>query len=115
MIISSSRRKFVAQCLQSGALLFGVGLTADACSKNESAQENKKAIDSCDDLSGVSEAELEKRKKFAYVKQAPDALKQCNSCKLYLPPKPGERCGGCMLFKGPVDAGGSCTYWAPLD
>lgn len=114
MIESYSRRKFVARCLYSVALLFGVGLTA-ACSKKESAQENKKTIDSCDDFSGVDVAELEKRKQFAYVKQAPDALKQCNSCKLYLPPKQGEKCGGCMLFKGPVDAGGSCTYWAPLD
>jgi len=110
-----SRRKFVARCLQSGAVLIGVGLTAGACSKKESAQENQQAINSCDDFSGVPEADLEKRKQFAYVKQATDPLKQCNACKLYLPPKAGEKCGGCMLFKGPVDVNGSCTYWAPLD
>ena len=115
MVESYSRRKFVAWCLQSGTLLFGIGLTADACSKKESTQENKTAVDTCGDFSGVSDAEMEKRKKFAYVNQSSDSLKQCNSCKLYLPPKQGEKCGGCMLFKGPVDANGSCTYWAPLD
>jgi hypothetical protein len=115
MEVSSSRRKFITECLQAGTLLFGVGLATEACSKKESVQEDKIAIDSCDDFSGVSETELEKRKKFAYVKHAPDELKQCNSCKLYLPPKPGEKCGGCLLFKGPVDAVGSCTYWAPID
>jgi hypothetical protein len=115
MIESYPRRKFVAQCFRSGALLFSAGLIVEACSKKESSQENQKATDACDDFSGVSEAELEKRKQFAYVKQAPDTLKQCNSCKLYLPPKQGDKCGGCLLFKGPVDAGGSCTYWAPLD
>lgn len=114
-MITVSRRKFITQCLQSGTLLFGIGLTAQACSKKEVTRENKKTIDSCDDFSGIDEAELEKRKKFAYVKQAPDELKQCNSCKLSLPPKQGEKCGGCMLFKGPVEANGSCTYWAPLD
>ena len=108
-----SRRRFVVACLHSGAVLLGAGLVTGACTKKESTQE--KVMDSCEDFSEVSDAELEKRKKFAYVKQAPDAAKQCNTCKLYLPPKPGERCGGCLLFKGPVESGGSCTYWAPLD
>jgi hypothetical protein len=115
MTESYSRRKFVARCLQSGAVFLGVGLTAGGCTKKESPQQNNTSIDSCDDFYGVTEAELEKRKKFAYVKQAADPLKQCNSCKLYLPPKAGEKCGGCILFKGPVNANGSCTYWAPLD
>ena len=112
---SYSRRNFVVKCFHFGVLLVGVGLTTEACSKKESAKENKKVTDSCDDFSNVDEIELEKRKKFAYVKQASDALKQCNSCKLYLPPKQGEPCGGCLLFKGPVETNGSCTYWAPLD
>jgi len=111
---SSSRRKFLVQSLQAGAALLGVGLWLSACQKKKFTPEIK-SIESCDDFSGVMEAELQKRKQFAYVKQAPDANKTCNSCKLYLPPKAGERCGGCMLFKGPVDANGSCTYWAPLD
>jgi len=115
MTESYSRRKFVAQCFKSGVVLLGAGFTASSCTKKESTQETNKSINSCDDFSDVSDAELEKRKKFAYVKQSTDPLKQCHSCKLYLPPKAGEKCGGCMLFKGPVDVNGSCTYWAPLD
>ena len=108
-----SRRRFVVDCLQSGSMFLCVLLTTGSCTKKESTREN--AVDSCEDFSEVSEPELEKRKKFAYVKQASEAGKECNTCKLYLPPKPGEKCGGCMLFKGPVDSNGSCTYWAPLD
>jgi len=109
-----SRRKFVTACFQAGAVMITAGLTT-ACTKKENIHEKNTSINSCDDLSGVPETELEKRKKFAYVKKATDPLKQCNACKLYLPPKAGEKCGGCMLFKGPVDVNGSCTYWAPLD
>jgi hypothetical protein len=108
-----SRRRFVADFLKPGAVLLGVALATGACIQKKPADE--KAIKSCEDFSQVSEAELEKRKKFAYVKQAPDAAKQCSACKLFLPPKSGEMCGGCLLFKGPVDSKGSCTYWAPLD
>ena len=110
-----SRRKFMTHYFQSGAVLLGAGLIAEACTNKQSLQENKNAIDPCDDFSTIRESEMEKRKKFAYVKNTTDALKRCNQCKLYLPPKPDETCGGCMLFKGPVDGNGSCTYWAPLD
>lgn len=111
----SSRRGFIAQILQSGAACLGIGLAAGACVRSKPPMETKQSGDACDDFSEVSEAELEKRNKFAYVRKAPEAAKECNKCKLYLPPKPGEKCGGCLLFKGPVDANGSCTYWAPLE
>lgn len=88
---------------------------AGSCGKNKAALETKPSVGSCDDFSDVSEAELEKRNKLAYVKQAPEAGRECNKCKLYLPPKTGEKCGGCILFKGPVDSNGSCTYWAPVE
>ncbi len=110
-----SRRKFIVQSIQSGLMLFGIGTAAGACSARESPQESRKPIDPCGDFSGVSETELEKRKTFAYVSQTSDEMKECGGCKLFLPPKPGEKCGGCTLFKGPVDSNGSCTYWVPLD
>jgi hypothetical protein len=115
MVRLSSRRKFIEQCFQSSVVLLSIGLTSNACDTKNATKEYKKQLDSCDDFSEVSEVELEKRKKLAYVKQTNDATKPCNSCKLFLPPKPGEKCGSCQLFKGPVDANGSCTYWAPLD
>jgi len=110
-----SRREFIIQSLHSGALLLGIGWTVGACSSRESAQESRKPIDPCNDFSGIDGMELEKRKTFAYVLQSTDPLKQCKGCKLFLPVKPGEKCGGCTLFKGPVDPNGSCTYWVPLD
>jgi hypothetical protein len=112
---SLSRRKFISYL---GAELFlTYGLSWGACSPKKSVQENSsngKPNDPCSDYSGVSESELDKRNKFGYARQAPTPDKQCNLCKLYLPLKKDEKCGGCMLFKGPVDANGSCTYWAPL-
>ena len=112
---SGSRRKFISYLWTS--LFLSNGLAGGRCSPKRTVQENLsngKANDPCSDYSGVSESELDKRNKFGYARQAPTPDKQCNLCKLYLPPKKDEKCGGCMLFKGPVDANGSCTYWAPL-
>lgn len=77
-------------------------------------QASAAAPDPCDDLTGVSPGEIEKRKKLAYVNKSPLADSRCGNCSLYVPPADGKPCGGCMLFKGPVRAGGYCTYWAPI-
>jgi hypothetical protein len=68
----------------------------------------------CDDLTGVSPGEVDKRKKLAYVTKSPLPDSRCGNCSLYVPPAGGKACGGCMLFKGPVRAEGYCTYWAPI-
>lgn len=70
------------------------------------------STDPCTDLSDIGENDLKARKKFNYVDESPDKNKTCDQCKLYLPSE-DLSCGQCMLFKGPVKAGGSCTYWAP--
>jgi hypothetical protein len=106
-----SRRNFI------NSVFSCCGAVLVACNPKKSVQENtsnSKPGDPCNDFSGVSESELNKRNTLGYVKEAPVPDKQCNVCKLYLPPKKNERCGGCMLFKGPVEGNGSCTYWAPL-
>ena len=68
--------------------------------------------DPCEDLRGISESELAKRKNFGYVSETPIADNQCSNCNLYLPPKEAQACGKCILFEGPVQASGYCTYWA---
>ncbi|SKB30613.1 high-potential iron-sulfur protein [Daejeonella lutea] len=68
----------------------------------------------CDDLTGVSAEEIEKRKKLAYVTKTPIPDSHCSNCTLYLPPAKDKPCGGCMLFKGPVRPEGYCAYWAPI-
>lgn len=79
----------------------------------ESTGEETKPSGSCEDFSGVSEAELQKRKSLGYVEKSPIADNQCQNCNLWLPPAGDQECGGCTLFKGPVYSEAYCTYWAP--
>ncbi|MGC1244456.1 MAG: high-potential iron-sulfur protein [Chryseosolibacter sp.] len=114
---SVSRRKFFLTLAGSAGALFTAVLVFGRCGQPK-AEGNSNAAqaspaDPCSDLSGVPENDIELRKKFAYVTQSPIADNQCNNCNLYLPPKEGSACGGCMLFKGPVYPSAYCTYWAP--
>lgn len=113
-----SRRRFTIKFLFSSAVVLSTGILLGCCARKNTEEEAKSnpptSADPCSDLSGVSENDLELRKKFAYVKESPIADNQCNNCNLYLPAKEDMPCGGCMLFKGPVHASGYCTYWAPM-
>lgn len=80
----------------------------------EVPQQTAQQKNPCDDLSGVSPEEIEKRKKLAYVTKTPIPDSHCSNCTLYLPPAKDKPCGGCMLFKGPVRPEGYCAYWAPI-
>ncbi|HEX8039434.1 MAG TPA: high-potential iron-sulfur protein [Chryseosolibacter sp.] len=98
------------------ALLTG-GWILDSCGPGKSSEAKSTGSDAvvtaCDDLSNVSKGDLETRQKLGYVKESPIPDNQCQNCNLYLPPKNGQTCGGCMLFKGPVFPSSYCTYWAP--
>ena len=112
---SQSRRSFVARC---GSLATIGILAVTGCGKkqDQNPQDNPvgdQPVSSCDDLKGVSENDLALRKKLGYVEKSPIADNQCVNCNLFLPPKEGQSCGGCMLFKGPVFTDAYCTYWAP--
>lgn len=110
-----SRRKFIYKSLGAGTVSLGGAWVLGGCDPKKSAQEDKEnvAFSDCDDLSGVSENEIEKREKLGYVKESPIPDEQCGNCNLYLPSGTDKDCGKCMLFKGPVYASGYCTYWAP--
>lgn len=73
-----------------------------------------RAVDPCEDMTGVSQADLDKRKKLAYTPKAPVPDKHCGNCNLFAKPKAGKTCGACALFKGPVNPQGACAYWAPI-
>jgi hypothetical protein len=89
-------------------------LTGCGSGKEESKTETAAAEPAnCRDISGVSKEDLTVREKLAYVNESPIPDNQCHNCNLYLPPGKDKKCGGCMLFKGPVEADGYCTYWAP--
>lgn len=98
-------------------LLSGFSIMLAGCeSKNKKDPDEKQTATNanpCTDFSGVSEAELKKRRQLGYVKQSPSAESHCNNCQLWLPRKDSKDCGNCQIFKGPVLAQGYCTYWAP--
>lgn len=97
------------------------GLSANDTTKNPKQQPKPDpqksatttSTNPCDDMTGVPAADLEKRKKFAYVTKAPVPDRHCGNCALFLK-QAGKTCGKCALFKGPVRPEGACTYWAPI-
>jgi hypothetical protein len=124
MTEQSSRKEFLKQCGAFTASL-AAGIMMAACGSDTSKGSEKKGDikkpepaesnpTDCNDLSGLSQTELNKRKSLGYVKEAPSPDSRCEVCKLYLPPSGDRHCGNCSLFKGPVDTGASCTYFAPL-
>lgn len=97
-------------------LATGGALTSSCNNSGSDKKEPEEISDkgNCDDLSGVSESELEKRESLSYVKVSVVSGSLCGNCGYYLMPRPGRNCGGCMLFAGPVRATGWCIQWRPL-
>jgi hypothetical protein len=112
-----SRRKFISKCLGSVTFVIGGAFIVSSCDSKVTGKDEKKekkaVTDPCDDLSEISQDEIEKRKKFGYVKETQVPESFCGNCGLFLPPLPGKECGGCLLFKGPVHTHGRCIQYAP--
>lgn len=108
-----SRRSFLRNTFSSGMLLLTGGLLAAGCGDGKKENKAEEELTSCQDYSHLAEEDLAARKKLGYTDTSPDPEKYCRLCNLYKPPKEGAKCGGCLLFKGPVEAEGTCTYWAP--
>lgn len=107
-----SRRSFLRNSFSSGILLLSGGLLAAGCGNNKK-EIKEEEVTSCQDYSKLTAEDLATRKKLGYTDSSPDPEKYCKLCNLYKPPKEGAKCGGCLLFKGPVEEEGTCTYWAP--
>jgi hypothetical protein len=86
--------------------------TADSAAKPPAPAASANEEMTCGDYSNVSKEELDKRKKLGYEEIASDPERHCIDCNLFIPKGEGKECGGCILFKGPVNNEGSCTYWA---
>lgn len=123
MEFKKNRRIFIHSFLKLGAGVVMIPLIAQSCKSeggdstaSSTQEDNANALDvtSCDDLSKTSESEIKKREGFGYVEESPIPDKQCHNCQLYIPPKDGQVCGGCALFKGPVFEEAYCAYWAPI-
>ncbi|MBA2762758.1 MAG: high-potential iron-sulfur protein [Segetibacter sp.] len=115
--MNSSRRRFIHKYFFLSSSLLGVSVMLKGCDQkkptNTKEDKTAAAVDPCKDFSGVSENDLKARQKLAYVNESPIPDMTCSLCNLWLPPQSDKKCGGCMLFKGPVYATGYCTYWTP--
>jgi len=101
---------FVASCNSNPQEKKAGSQANDAELNPEHSKESTELI--CGDYSNVSKEELDKRKKLGYADKSPDPERECVECNLYIPNGQEKKCGGCILFQGPVNAEGTCTYWA---
>ncbi|WP_158861356.1 high-potential iron-sulfur protein [Lunatibacter salilacus] len=108
-----NRRETIRKLFSGTVLGIGGGLLAISCGSEKSSSYDLAGVTSCDDLEGLPEEEINKRKQLGYVEETPIDDNTCDNCQLYLPPTPERKCGGCQLFKGPVKEKAYCTYWAP--
>lgn len=70
--------------------------------------------EACDDLTGLTEVELQQREQLQYVAQSPKEEQICANCRFWQPAEGEESiCGGCQLIKGPIHPNGWCQTWAP--
>jgi hypothetical protein len=112
-----SRRRFINQCTGHSAALLGAILLLNSCGGNNKdkpageEENSSKPTDPCNDFTGVSAEELDKRKRMAYIDKSEVPGSSCENCGLYIPWENQTTCGGCLLFKGPVHAEGHCTQW----
>ncbi|TAN16461.1 MAG: high-potential iron-sulfur protein [Chitinophagaceae bacterium] len=112
---SYSRRGFIGKCAGVAMSIGVIGVILNSCSNanNDKGESTGFNSENCDDYSGLSASDLERRKMLNYVDISTVPGNHCENCANYLPPKPGEKCGGCALFKGPVRSTGYCTQYAP--
>lgn len=118
---NTGRRKFISQCAGGGAAIFGAMFLLNGCGNNETKESGEKPVvnkdegskpaDPCNDFTGVSAEELDKRKKLGYVDKSAVPGNSCSNCGLYIPFTDDSGCGKCLLFKGPVHAEGHCIQY----
>ncbi len=126
-----TRKEFLQSVSAAGLALLGGGALLNSCggggkeeqsgqsgmqeqSSSGMADQGSAAQDtSCNDLSGLTDAEIQMRENLKYVDKSPYPDKLCDNCELYIPAKEGELCGGCKILKGPIHPKGHCTSWSP--
>lgn len=120
-----SRRDFLLRTSALGAVALGSGAILSACGGGQEqaeapaameeampAEEPMAAASACDDLSGLTEADIQMRQTLQYVAESPKPDQLCSNCQLYVAPEGDAACGGCQIIKGPIAPGGYCTSWA---
>lgn len=102
-----SRRRFLGRL----GLLGAVGVALPVWRLSPAVALPDEAL-TCDDVSGLTEQQVQTRKALKYVDQSPDPKKRCNGCQFFVKPEKEGMCGGCKLLPGPIHPQGYCTAWA---
>jgi hypothetical protein len=71
---------------------------------------HKKAL-VCDDLSGLTAAEVQLRKTLLYVDASPTPDKACMNCNLFVASRQDDSCGACKVLRGPIQPNGTCKMF----
>jgi hypothetical protein len=110
---SLNRKDFLKKFGLMGVAAVGATTLITACGGGEQqpapAPAPAAAAEPCNDLSGLTEQDLQLRANVEYVTETAIPEQRCDNCQLYTAPNGG--CGGCLLFAGPVTAAGWCTAW----
>ena len=113
-----SRRSFLQRLGALGVAGVGASTVLSACGGDDAAPADDATADAdfaCDDLSGLSDQEIEQREQqvqtLQYVEETPNPDELCSNCTFWQEPEAGDQCGGCDLFPGPVHPDGWCNSW----
>lgn len=115
-----SRRGFIQKISALGLASFGASAVLAGCGSDDSGSSgsssaSKSAGMECNDLSGLSQSEKDRRAAqidaLQYVEQTEKPEQNCANCLFYQQPTGDSMCGGCQLFPGPVHPNGWCTTW----
>lgn len=114
----SSRREFIQHLALLGTAGAAAPLFLSACGGGDAREQpaggnatTAEAGFSCDDLSGLTDAEIQMRENAQYVDDSPHEDRRCDNCQLFVEPAGGEQCGGCQVIKGPIHPLGWCNLW----
>ena len=122
-----SRKEFLQRCALMGFAVVGGGSLLAGCgggggeqdssggTTSEAPAKTASAADPCGDTTGLNDTDLTMRTNLKYVIKSEDEVKNCANCKFYLADQHGADCGGCQLFKGPVNPVGNCASWFAQD
>jgi hypothetical protein len=99
-----SRRQLLRKSVTLALAAAGGAVLASAC---------KGAVKEihCDDTMGLPPLDIATRKALEYVDRSPDPQKVCTGCVQYIGAPDAASCGGCKMFKGPVNPSGYCKVW----
>lgn len=103
-----SRKDFFKQFGLIGITAVGAGALLTACGGGGS---EKATVDPCNDLTGLTQGDLDMRNNLEYVTASTVEGQNCANCQLLKAPEGGSSCSGCLLFKGPVTQEGWCKSW----